>query len=170
MVSHSFTILDLSCMKKWVFPGAYYTFETGEGNVASGVNSMDWFQCKFASQVMAVVGLGFTKASLLVLFRGIFSVSRQFRRVSFIMLCIVVGWTVSFFFANLFTCYPITPFVESFYSHKCLDSVPMWYTSCITDVIVDTIIFIMPMPLVMRLHMPLRQRLGVAAIFFMGTT
>lgn len=86
------------------------------------------------------------------------------------MLCIVFGWTVSFFFANLFTCYPITPFVESFYGHKCLDSVPMWYASCITDVVVDIIIFIMPVPLVMGLHMPLRQRLGVAAIFFMGTT
>jgi hypothetical protein len=35
-----------------------------------------------------------------------------------VILAIVFIWTVSFL-ANLFTCYPITPFFEQFYGREC---------------------------------------------------
>lgn len=34
------------------------------------------------------------------------------------ILGLVVSWAISFFFANLFTCYPISPFIEAFYKHQ----------------------------------------------------
>ncbi|KAB8263850.1 hypothetical protein BDV32DRAFT_146153 [Aspergillus pseudonomiae] len=125
-------------------------------------------KCKFASQLMAVIGLGLTKLSLLVLLRGIFSISRVFNHVSAALLGITGVWTISFFFSNLFTCYPITPLVEPFYGNKCIDSVSMWYASCITDVIIDVFILVLPLPLVFKLRLPMKQRLAVAGMFIMG--
>ncbi|KAH8426642.1 uncharacterized protein LDX57_004375 [Aspergillus melleus] len=127
-------------------------------------------KCKFASQMLAVIGLGFTKASLLVLFRSIFAISGWFQPTSMVMLVVVFAWTISFFFANLFTCYPITPLVEAFYGNKCINSVAMWYSSCVTDVFVDIIILILPLPLVLKLQLPWKQKLAVAGMFLMGTT
>ncbi|KAL4865667.1 hypothetical protein BDV12DRAFT_188046 [Aspergillus spectabilis] len=127
-------------------------------------------RCKFASQMLAVIGLGLTKASLLLLFRSLFSISSGFRRLCSVMLAVTFAWTVSFFFSNLFTCYPITPLVESFYGHKCIKSVPMWYTSCVTDVVIDLIILIMPLPMISSLQLPLKQKFAVGGIFVLGTT
>lgn len=120
--------------------------------------------------MMAVIGLGFTKLSLLVFFRSIFTVNRSFKILSWVMMAIVTAWMISFFFANLFTCYPITPFVEPFYMNDCLDTLPMWYSGCAFNALIDVIILIMPMPLVYKLQMPWRQRLAVGGIFFLGTT
>ena len=119
--------------------------------------------------MLAVIGLGFAKASILVFYMNIFF-GRPFRICAQAMLAIVVAWTLSFFFSNLFTCYPITPFVEPFYGHKCLDGVSMWYASCITDVIVDFMILFMPIPAVLKLQLPIKQKIGVLGMFLLGAT
>ena len=79
------------------------------------------------------------------------------------MLSLVVGWTVSFLFSNLFTCHTVTPFVEAFYGNDCIDALSMWYASCATDVILDFLIVGMPIPMVLNLQLPLRQRLAIMA-------
>lgn len=81
-----------------------------------------------------------------------------------------MAWTVSYFFANLFTCYPVTALVEAFYGNKCIDSVPMWLSVVMSDLIVDVIILLMPIPMVLRLHLPMRQRLAVLGMFMLGAT
>ncbi len=85
------------------------------------------------------------------------------------MLAIVTGWTIAFFFSNLFTCYPITPLVEAFYGNKCIDGVAMWYASCVSDFSIDLIILTMPIPMVLRLQLPLQQRFAVMGMFLLGT-
>lgn len=84
------------------------------------------------------------------------------------MHAIVWVWMISYFFANLFTCYPITPFVEPFYGHKCVDAVPMWLSAIVSDIVLDFIIFAMPIPMVFRLQLPTKQKFGVCAILLLG--
>lgn len=127
------------------------------------------YQCKFASQILATVGLGMTKASILVFYTNIFT-TRNFKICARLMLGVVTFWTVSFFFTNLFTCYPITPLVEAFYGNSCLDGVSMWYSSCVTDIIIDFMILAMPVPMVLRLQLPLQQRLAIVGMFMLGAT
>lgn len=119
--------------------------------------------------VLSVVGFGLVKASVLVFYKSIFTV-RSFRWAVYVMLSIVVAWSLSYFFANLFTCYPITALVEPFYGNKCIDAIPMWLSVVISDLIVDVGILIMPIPMVLRLQLPLKQRLGVLAMFMLGAT
>ncbi len=120
--------------------------------------------------MLGVIGLGFTKSSILVFYMNIFS-TKAFRIAAQIMLAIVVAWTVAFFFSNLFTCYPITPLVEEFYHNHCQKwSVSMWYASCFSDIIVDFMILCFPIPVVLRLHLPLKQRLAVLGMFLLGAT
>ncbi|KAA8564864.1 hypothetical protein EYC84_010635 [Monilinia fructicola] len=81
-------------------------------------------KCKFAVNMLSTIGLGFTKASILILYMNIFR-GHTFHLASQAMMALVITWSVSFFFANLFTCYPITPFVEPFYNHKCMRALDM---------------------------------------------
>ncbi|KAH8203669.1 hypothetical protein TruAng_002199 [Truncatella angustata] len=127
------------------------------------------FLTKFAVNVISPIGFGFVKASILVLYKTIFQHIRPFRWAVYGMLTIVVIWAVSFFFANLFTCLPITPLIEPFYGNKCVDTYSLWLSVLVTDLIVDVGILIMPIPLVLRLHLPWKDRLGVLGMFLLGT-
>ncbi|KAL8961727.1 MAG: hypothetical protein Q9193_001760 [Seirophora villosa] len=126
-------------------------------------------KCKFASQMVATIGLGLNKASILVFFKDIFAV-RKFKIWVDVMLVVVVGWTISFFFSNLFTCYPITALVEEFYGNNCVDTLAMWYSSCITDFIVDFIILGMPVPMVLKLQVHWHQKVAILIMFLFGTS
>lgn len=45
----------------------------------------------------------------------------------------------------------------------------MWYASCVSDFSIDLIILTMPIPMVLRLHLPLQQRFAVMGMFLLGT-
>jgi hypothetical protein len=119
--------------------------------------------------VISPIGFGLVKASILILYKNIFNHIRPFRWAVYVMLAIVAVWTVGFFFANLFTCFPITPLVEPFYGNKCVDTYSLWLSPLISDIIVDVGILIMPIPMVLRLQLPWRDRLGVLGMFLLGT-
>jgi len=46
----------------------------------------------------------------------------------------------------------------------------MWYASCFSDIIVDFMILCFPIPVVLRLQLPLKQRLAVLGMFLLGAT
>ena len=116
---------------------------------------------------MSYLGLGFAKASILALCMRIFSI-RKFRIVSQILLGVVGAWTISFFFASLFQCYPITPLVEFFYGKKCVNTLQLYYAGAYSDVILDFIILLLPIPMVLTLQLPWKQKVAVLCIFLLG--
>ncbi len=117
--------------------------------------------------MLTYAGYGLAKASILVLYMRIFDV-RAFRIRAKILLAIVIAWTISFFFASLFQCYPITPLVEQFYGRKCVNTIPLWYTGSSTDIFLDCLILAMPIPMVIKLQLPWKQRLGVLCMLLLG--
>ncbi|ETS75001.1 hypothetical protein PFICI_13485 [Pestalotiopsis fici W106-1] len=125
---------------------------------------------KFAVNILSVFGLGLVKCSILLLYKSIFNNVRNFRWAVYVMLGVVVAWTVSYFFANLFTCFPVTVFIEEFYGNKCIDTIPMWLSVVATDLVVDVGILILPIPMVLRLHLPWKQRIGVLGMFMLGAS
>ena len=129
----------------------------------------DLSQCKFALQMVSYAGFGFAKASILVLYMRIFT-QRLFRICGQVMLGLVAAWTITFFLTSLLQCLPITPLIEPFYGNKCVDTIPLWYAGSISDIIIDFMILGMPIPSVLKLQLPTKQKLGVLAMFFLGAT
>ncbi|KAG8531258.1 uncharacterized protein KY384_004616 [Bacidia gigantensis] len=110
-------------------------------------------KCKFALNMLTYVGYGFSKASILILYLRIFDV-KAFRIWPQILLGVVGAWTVAFFLASLFQCYPISALIEPFYHRKCINGLPLWYTGGVTDIVIDFGILAMPVPMVLRLKLP----------------
>ncbi|KAL8630375.1 hypothetical protein Q9189_003935 [Teloschistes chrysophthalmus] len=94
----------------------------------------------------------YEKSSFLLFYMSIFT-TKRFRICAQVVLGIVVAWTVSFFFANLFTCYPISPFIEAFYGNNCVNGLALWYAMAISDIIVDFFIILLPIPVVLKLQL-----------------
>lgn len=147
--------------------GQHQTDEPNGMPILNDPRFLRYEMCKFALQMLTYAGYGFAKASILVLYMRIFDV-RAFRIRAKILLAVVTAWTVSFFFASLFQCYPITPLIEQFYDRKCVNTTPLWYTGSSTDIILDCLILGLPIPMVIKLHLPWKQRICVLCMLLLG--
>lgn len=124
-------------------------------------------QTKFAINMISIVGLGLVKCSILVLYYNLFP-SRKFQLCIWATIAFVIGWTISFFFSHLFTCYPITVFIEPYYNNHCVETVTMFLALLFTDVVADFAILLLPVPMVLRVQLPLKKKLAVLAMLGLG--
>ncbi|CAJ2508467.1 Uu.00g134930.m01.CDS01 [Anthostomella pinea] len=125
---------------------------------------------KLAVNVLSPIGFGLVKVSIVLLYERIFHNSRPFRYAAFAMTGLLAAWALSFSFANLFICFPVTALIEPFYGKKCVDRAAVFLSTLVTDLIFDVLILAMPIPLVLRLHLPRKDRLGVLGMFLLGAT
>ncbi|KAF3048401.1 hypothetical protein E8E12_011767 [Didymella heteroderae] len=124
-------------------------------------------ETKFALNMISIVGLGLIKSSILVMYKNIFD-TRKFRAVVFIVLAYVIGWTISFTFSHLFTCYPITVFIEPYYGNSCVETVPMFLALLYTDVLADFVILVLPIPMVLSIKLDIKRKLAVIGMLMLG--
>ncbi|KAI1121714.1 hypothetical protein F5Y10DRAFT_95408 [Nemania abortiva] len=117
------------------------------------------------------VAIGCIKLSILFLFRRIFK-GRAYRSIfdytNWILILIVVLWTVLFLFLNIFAC-GITPASawESLYSlrHDCIDTFAQQTGSAIVSWILDLAILIEPLFMISMLNMSIRRKVQTSLVF-----
>lgn len=120
---------------------------------------------------MTIATLGIVKLSVVLLYRRIFQVSPTFNIYSIILCVLIVVWSVSFFFANIFQCG--SHFWASWTSRKtiakfCDNINDTTVAFCLTDVITDLLVLLAPAPMIWRLHMSVAERVGLIGIFALG--
>ncbi|TGJ78459.1 hypothetical protein E0Z10_g10304 [Xylaria hypoxylon] len=143
-----------------------------DGNIVLDKRLTIFLQTEFAAQLISVVSLVFTKLSVVLFYRRIFR-GKLFSIVSVALLVIISGWGVSFFFAILLECIPISQAWKSLYGTPehgkyCYQYVPMFKATAISNMIVDIGILSVPIPIVWGLKAPLRQRIAISGIFLLG--
>ncbi|KAJ1323063.1 hypothetical protein MN608_11917 [Microdochium nivale] len=122
---------------------------------------------KFALNMLAILGLGFVKSSILVLYLNLFP-NQTFRYVTWGMLAYVGMWTVSFFFSHLFTCLPITTFIDFFQDKSCVNQAAMFLSVLYTGVVADFAILILPIPMIMGLQLRIKTKMAVIGMLSLG--
>ncbi|ESZ99047.1 hypothetical protein SBOR_0581 [Sclerotinia borealis F-4128] len=124
----------------------------------------------FLSQVISIVTYGLLKLSVLILFRRIF-IGKIFNIVSIIAMTIVVGWSVSFFFATIFQCGTKPSWLWS--SPKavatyCADYKYIQLGHATSDVATDLLVLFIPLPIIWKLQMTMSQKLSLMCVFVLG--
>ncbi|KAH7329665.1 hypothetical protein B0I35DRAFT_420633 [Stachybotrys elegans] len=130
-------------------------------------------QLQWAFIVLLPLALGCTKASFLFFYQRIFAIG-SFGKTNILlvgMIVLVFMWSVGFFFASLFECgtnfWAIwtspTAFLEN-----CVNDLQLALSLAITDLIVDVIIFAIPIPLVWRLNLTLPKKVAIIGVFLLG--
>ena len=88
------------------------------------------------------------------------------------MFIVVIScWTIAFAFATIFQCIPVSDFWDRFFfdpTLKCFHEYDFYLGITVSDFITDVLIIMLPIPMVWRLQLPLKQRIGVGGIFFTG--
>lgn len=113
----------------------------------------------------------FSKISILALYIRIFSQSSKFIRWGSISMITVVGlWSTASILMTTLQCLPVqATWDKSITDAKCLDSDALWYQYAVINPTTDILILLLPVRDVLRLHVPLKQKIGLLAMFSSGT-
>ncbi|KAI1448138.1 hypothetical protein F5Y02DRAFT_431885 [Annulohypoxylon stygium] len=125
---------------------------------------------KYAYGVVGMTGLWVIKLSVLFFYRRFFS-CRVSLIISNTLIGITVLWGIAFTLACAFQCAPVSIMwsnPENSPHGFCPQPQPFYLAMAISDLILDCIIFIVPVPHLYMLQLPLRQKLAAGGIFLLG--
>ncbi|KAM0272199.1 hypothetical protein ACHAQH_008822 [Verticillium albo-atrum] len=112
------------------------------------------------------MGMNVVKLGFLFQYRRIFEQS-LIQKVCYWFIIYVCVWACVQATLLGFACLPISFIVPSM-AGTCLNTLPIWYFSSGMSMATDILIFCIPIPSVLKLQLPLKQRLLVLAIFGLG--
>ncbi|KAK7698299.1 hypothetical protein SLS64_012664 [Diaporthe eres] len=80
--------------------------------------------------------------------------------------CICYG--IASVFATIFFCVPVSGFWNPSPTDKCISKQGLWLTHSAINIVTDVIIFLIPVPTVLKLNMNMRQKIAVIGVFCIG--
>ncbi|KAF9249413.1 hypothetical protein DTO013E5_2769 [Penicillium roqueforti] len=137
-----------------------------KADMGEGIHiALKWF---FVAQIPYKIALGFTKASIVLLYLRVF-ITESFQRVGKGFLTVIAAWTVASVLVTIFQCIPI----EASWNHnikvkQCVDKDSWWYAFAGINTVTDVLIAILPIPPVRHLKLSKRDRIGLCFVFGVG--
>ncbi|KAF7554825.1 hypothetical protein G7046_g6707 [Stylonectria norvegica] len=113
---------------------------------------------------------GLSKTSLLTFYLQI-SPQKWFRRTIWVTIVLVACYTIIIAGLLLFGCHPIRAAWDpyTFASGKCVDLTVLYIAIAVANIFSDVILFVIPIPMIVRLKMPMSQKVGAAVMFGVGS-
>jgi hypothetical protein len=122
-----------------------------------------------AQEILYVTTNGLVKVSLLIMYCRIFTFDR-IKWPSIILGICAVGWTTSTIFVSIFQCSPVR---KAWYPlltpGHCIALKKAFIVTGILNIIIDSAILCLPMPLVWKLQTTLTRKLSLIFIFSLGS-
>ena len=121
-----------------------------------------------AASIYILAG-SFAKLSLLTFYLRL-SPERWFRLANWVTIFIIVGYTIGIFLSLIFACNPIAKSWDpSITEGTCINSASLFIATAVANIATDIILFVLPIPMVIKLQIPLLQKIGLAFIFTIGS-
>ncbi|MCJ1312724.1 hypothetical protein MMC25_006400 [Agyrium rufum] len=131
-------------------------------------------KAEYVATISFVMELLFVKLSLVLFFHRIFSTgqNRVFDVFTKGLAAFVVAWGLAFFFAFTFNCKARVALQWADlldYDTYCDNGLLLEEAYVISDFVLDVILFIVPFPLMWRLHLNLQRKVAITFIITLGT-
>lgn len=80
----------------------------------------------------------------------------------------VALWLLTITLMLALVCRPLPAYWDSTVKGKCIDLVAFTYFTNITNLVTDVVIFLLPVPVIVRLHVTLARKLALLGVFMIG--
>ena len=119
---------------------------------------------------MFPVSVTAAKLSVLFFYHRIFP-SKRFRNISIVIGLVTLAWFIVFIFLQFFTCVPLDYYWDkSIPGGHCINThIIAYYGTSPGDIATNIAILILPIPYLWNLQMQWQRRLGLIAIFLLGS-
>ncbi|KAH7368699.1 hypothetical protein B0T11DRAFT_277500 [Plectosphaerella cucumerina] len=127
-------------------------------------------QISIAAQTLFLIASGLVKLSILASYLRIAPIGSWFRRLTWATLGLVVSLVIVFLIVLWTQCIPIQYYwrVHPDSVTKCIAEWPPLAGQTISTIVADTIVYLLPLPTLWRLRLPLFQRISLMVLFSMG--
>lgn len=151
----------------------YQVCELGYGHHANelSVSTVSDFQKSFlAVQEAYFLNAVLTKSSLLFLYWRIFGVSTRFRAALGVAGFFVISYFVICVTISIFGCQPVSYFWDKHQpgSGHCIQEVQFFRFNGITNMLLDVMVLLLPIPMVWKLNLERQQKIAVTGMFLLG--
>ncbi|KAJ8117176.1 hypothetical protein OPT61_g1557 [Boeremia exigua] len=172
-------LLQRAVLCAWIFSiGTQAIFLTGWVHGVYGVHAweitLDDFVLFYRLTAIGfptyVLGTACAKTALCV-FYGRLSPSRTLQIAVKLTVALIIGAYSTVFFCSIFICRPVAAVWDPLLvpMAQCFDRTAVYTAAISTSIVTDVILFCMPIPLIRGLQMPFRQKIGLIAMFFIGS-
>ncbi|KAF2841338.1 hypothetical protein M501DRAFT_905721, partial [Patellaria atrata CBS 101060] len=124
-------------------------------------------QYLLAGNTLYSILINVTKTSIIVQYLRIFF-GKIFRIICYTILIILLAAMLYGVFGAIFLCNPPRKYWINDLPGHCSDAKTYWVASASINIIMDFVIWILPMPLISQLHLPLRHKVGLILVFALG--
>lgn len=124
-------------------------------------------QNTIATIILWASALTAVKISLILLYARVFSI-RNFRIAAYAAMPLVLGWWLSVFLEELLLCRPLAYNWDKTIRGSCADLPAAYLAAGILNLLSDVSVLVLPIPIVLNLHLPLRSRIALMATFCVG--
>ena len=125
------------------------------------------YQWDYASSYIYLISLFGYKFTLLLLYLRLFGINDNFRYATWAVMFFTFGYLFSNFLTQIFGCIPIKSIWYAVPAH-CIDRTKAGLAFGSMNFISDLFIFILPLPMVWRLQLSPKGKLGVMLVFMGG--
>ncbi|PWY92783.1 hypothetical protein BO70DRAFT_425449 [Aspergillus heteromorphus CBS 117.55] len=121
----------------------------------------------YATIILYNTTLTLTKLSLIVLYRRLFP-PKGYQILLSITLCIVLATGTWMIFSAILFCIPVRAFWDTSIPHTCLSQDVVWGLNAALQITTDLGLVVIPLPILARLKLPMRQRVALMGVFGLG--
>ncbi|KAK8186950.1 uncharacterized protein BKA78DRAFT_286378 [Phyllosticta capitalensis] len=120
-----------------------------------------------SSNILYQILINLTKSSFFIQYLRLFQPRWVHRacKVSLVVILGVMCWGV---FGGIFLCKPVRRYWDPSVPGTCMDIQTYWFSTAGIGVIMDLVVWLLPMPLIKGLNLPMRQKLSVFVVFALG--
>ncbi|KAE9583294.1 hypothetical protein CGMCC3_g1294 [Colletotrichum fructicola] len=127
------------------------------------------FWNSYINPIVYAIPPGACKMVILLFFLELDNNAKWFRWSVYITMFVVVGSSLSILFSSIFPCKPIPSAYDLVTDGECIDRVATFKATAAFGVITDVMIICIPIPMVLSLHISTRKKVGLLALFGIGS-
>ncbi|KAL0938517.1 uncharacterized protein CTRU02_205127 [Colletotrichum truncatum] len=123
----------------------------------------------FLAATIYIICGSFSKVSLLIFYSRL-SPQKWFRWSVWITLGVIASYSFGIFFALVFACDPIAMSWDvTITEGTCINRPSLYIATAVANIGSDILLFALPVPIVVKLQIPFRQKIGLFVIFAVGS-
>ncbi len=126
-------------------------------------------QWSVAIYMLEIAAPAIIKISILLLYLRLFSASRKMRLATYFLLAFCTAYMVAFLLALGFGCRPLRKLVNPTIPGKCVSFNRHVRVQAYVNAVTDILVFLLPIPLAIRLQLPTRQKVALVLMFGIGS-
>lgn len=119
-------------------------------------------------QVLYFTNAVLTKVSILLLYHRIFGVVRKFHYALYVAGFLATGYWIACTILAFTGCHPLAKNWDKAVPGGCVNLIAFFRWNGICNLIIDFLILCLPLPMVWRLNIAVKQKITLSAIFMLG--